>query len=108
MSLSLFVYSTPRKAVHPEPLALTRRDLPLAPVDHRRLQPALFEIAPEDSDHLDDGPVWACLFTQAVGRDADPAWAGPPGEFTGEKTNEHAAVPVRVYPGAIDIDGGKH
>ena len=34
---------------------------------------ALFEIAPEDSDRLDHGPVWARLFTQAVGRDPDPA-----------------------------------
>lgn len=36
---------------------------------------ALFGIAPEDSDRLDDGLVWAGLFTQAVGRDPDPAWA---------------------------------
>jgi hypothetical protein len=67
---------------------------------------ALFEVAPEDSDHLDDGPVWARLFIQAVGRDADPAWAGPLAEFTGEETNDHAAVPVRVYPSTIDIERG--
>jgi hypothetical protein len=62
---------------------------------------ALFEVAPEDSDHLDDGPVWARLFTQAVRRDPAPAWAGPLGEFIGEETNKHAAVPVRVNPSAI-------
>jgi hypothetical protein len=69
---------------------------------------ALFEVAPEDSDRLDDSPVWARLFTQAVGRDADPAWAGPLGEFTGEETNEHATVPVRVYPSNVDSNGGDH
>jgi hypothetical protein len=67
---------------------------------------ALFEVAPEDSERLDDGPVWARLFTQAVGRDADPAWAGSLGEFTGEETTEHATVPVRVYPSAIEIERG--
>jgi hypothetical protein len=43
---------------------------------------------------------------QAVGRDADPAWAGPLGEFTRAETNEHDSVPVRVYPSSIDMDGG--
>ena len=66
---------------------------------------ALFEVAPEDSDRLDDGPIWARLFTQAVGRDVDPAWAGSLGEFVGADT-EHAAVPVQVSPSAIDTDGG--
>jgi hypothetical protein len=32
---------------------------------------------------------------------ADGAVSGPLGEFTGEETNEHAGVPVRVYPSAI-------
>lgn len=59
---------------------------------------ALFEVAPQDSEQLEDGPVWARLFTQAVGRDAKPAWAGPLGEFVGDTTSEHATVPVRVYP----------
>jgi hypothetical protein len=67
----------------------------------------LFEVAPDEIDRLDDGPVWARLFTQAVGSDADPAWAGPLGEFTGKKTDEHAAVPVRVYPSSIDIERGE-
>jgi hypothetical protein len=52
--------------------------------------------------------VWARLFTQAVGRDAEPAWAGPLAEFTGEDVDNHASVPVSVYPSAIDTDGGKH
>ena len=42
---------------------------------------ALFEVALEDSDRLDDGPIWARLLTQAGGRDPDPAWSGPLGEF---------------------------
>jgi hypothetical protein len=67
---------------------------------------ALFEVAPDDSERLDDGPVWARLFTQAVGRDADPAWAGSLGEFVGEEATEHAAVPVRVYPSTIDVADG--
>jgi hypothetical protein len=66
---------------------------------------ALFEVAPEDSEHLDDGPVWARLFTQAVGRAPDPAWAGSLGEFVADETTEHADVPVQVYPSDIDIDG---
>lgn len=65
---------------------------------------ALFEVLPVDTDRLDDGPVWARLFTQAVGRDPEPAWAGPLGEFVGDD-GEHANVPVRVYPSTIDVDG---
>ncbi|WP_436903609.1 AAA domain-containing protein [Halovenus halobia] len=68
---------------------------------------ALFEVAPEDSERLDDGPVWARLFTQAVGRDAQPAWAGPLGEFVGDDETEHAAVPVQVYPSDIEAIGGE-
>ena len=34
---------------------------------------ALFEVAPEDSERLDNGPIWTRLFTQAVGRDPAPA-----------------------------------
>jgi superfamily I DNA and/or RNA helicase len=68
---------------------------------------ALFEVAPEDSDRLDDGPVWARLFTQAVGRDAAPAWAGPLGEFIGDDTADHAGVSVQVYPSDIDPNGGE-
>lgn len=67
---------------------------------------ALFEVAPEDSDRLNDGPVWARLFTQAVGRDPDPAWAGPLGEFIGDEHADHADVPVRVHPSDIHTDGG--
>jgi len=63
---------------------------------------ALFEIIPEDTERLDDGPVWTRLFTQAVGRDPEPAWAGPLGEFTPHPADEHADVPVRVYPSTID------
>jgi hypothetical protein len=68
---------------------------------------ALFEVAPADSDQLDDGPVWARLFTQAVGRNAPPAWTGSLGEFIGDKTTEQADVPVHVYPSNIDTDGGE-
>jgi hypothetical protein len=67
---------------------------------------ALFEVAPDDTERLDDGPVWSRLFTQAVGQDAEPTWDGPLGDFTGEETNEHAAVPVRVYPSAIEVERG--
>lgn len=37
---------------------------------------SLFEVVPEDSERLDHGPVWARLFTKAVGQDPDPAWSG--------------------------------
>ena len=67
---------------------------------------ALFEVAPQDSDRLDDGPVWTRLFTLAVGRDPPPAWAGPLGEFIGDNETEHATVPVQVYPSTVDPDGG--
>lgn len=63
---------------------------------------ALFEVAPDSSDNLDDGPVWARLFTQAVGRDVDPAWDGTLAAFTGTTGTEYATVPVSVYPSAID------
>ena len=66
----------------------------------------LFEVAPEDSERLNDGPVWARLFTQAIGRDADPAWTGPLGEFVGDDQTEYADVPVQVYPSDIGTDGG--
>jgi hypothetical protein len=68
---------------------------------------ALFEVAPEDSERLNDGPVWARLFTQAVGRDADPAWSGALGEFVGDDETEYAAVPVQVYPSDIEASGGE-
>ena len=47
---------------------------------------ALFGIAPEDSDQLSARPVWAHLFAQAVGRNTEPAWARPLGEFVGDET----------------------
>ena len=65
---------------------------------------ALFEVAPQDSERLDDGPVWARLFTQAVGADADPAWTGSLGEFIADSSHAHAGVPVRVYPSTIGTD----
>ncbi|RJX47696.1 AAA domain-containing protein [Halonotius pteroides] len=58
---------------------------------------ALFEVAPKDTEQLESGPVWARLFTQAVGRSPDPAWAGELAEFVGDPVDAHAAVPVRVY-----------
>ena len=63
---------------------------------------ALFEIVPESSDHLDDGPVWGRLFSQAVGRNGDPAWAGVLHEFVGNESAEHADVSVKVYPSNIE------
>ena len=69
---------------------------------------ALFEVAPQDSDRLNDGPIWARLFTQAAGPNPTPAWEGPLGEFTGNaETNgetEYASVPVQVYPSTITTD----
>ncbi len=67
---------------------------------------ALFEVVPEDSDRLDEGPIWGRLFTQAVGRDAEPTWSGPLDEFVGEEHADHADVPVQVYPSSIDASGG--
>jgi hypothetical protein len=69
---------------------------------------ALFEVAPADSEQLDNGPVWARLFTQAVGRKTAPAWTGTLGEFTSDDGAEHADVPVGVYPSTVDTDGGEH
>ena len=43
-----------------------------------------FKVAPQDSEPLDNDPVWARLFTQAVGSDPAPTWAGPLAEFVGE------------------------
>jgi hypothetical protein len=60
---------------------------------------SLFEVTPKESEQLANGPVWARLFTQAVGRDATPAWAGELTEFTDNPVDTHAAVPVSVYPG---------
>jgi hypothetical protein len=99
--------SDPAFARHEERFILNPRRL-LVAISRSRLltivvcSTALFEVVPEESNRLDDGPVWARLFTQAVGRDAEPVWAGPLGEFTGKETDEHAAVPVRVYPSTID------
>ena len=61
---------------------------------------ALFEVAPRDCDRLDHGPVWARLFTEAVGRDRQPTWEGHLAEFVGQvgqNSPPHATVPVRVY-----------
>ena len=58
---------------------------------------ALFEVAPKDTEQLANGPVWARLFTQAVGRDATPAWACSLDAFAPTGVNDYATVPVRVY-----------
>ena len=62
---------------------------------------ALFEVAPEDSDRLDEGPVWARLFAQTVGREATPAWTGTLAAFTHTAPNADGAIPVRVYPSSV-------
>ena len=66
---------------------------------------ALFEVVPGESERLEDGPVWARLFTQAVGRDPEPAWAGSLAAFTPGSAVEHADVPVRVYPSTVAAAG---
>ena len=66
----------------------------------------LFEVAPNDSERLNDGPVWARLVTQAVGRDPESAWAGSLGEFVGDDDADHATTPVQVYPSDIEISEG--
>lgn len=65
---------------------------------------ALFEVAPMDTEQLESGPVWARLFTTAVGQSPDPTWTGSLAEFTGSNTestgtkeNEYSSVPVNVY-----------
>lgn len=68
---------------------------------------ALFEVAPKNSEHLAYGPVWGRLFTEAVGRDPDPAWTGPLAEFVGDDDIAHDTVPVRVYPSSINDSGGE-
>jgi len=62
---------------------------------------ALFEVAPKESDDLENGPVWARLFTQAVGRNPDPTWEGDLDEFIGTSGDEYTDIPVRVYPSTI-------
>ncbi len=62
---------------------------------------ALFEVAPEDSDRLDEGPVWARLFAQTVGREATPAWTGTLDAFTHGAPDADGSVPVRVYPSSV-------
>ena len=59
---------------------------------------SLFEVAPEDSERLDHGPVWARLFTKAVGRASDPAWSGSLDQFVDADIEEYTTVPVSVHP----------
>ncbi len=63
---------------------------------------SLFEVAPEDSERLDHGPVWARLFTNAVGQDPDPAWSGSLDQFVDADSDEYATVPVSVYPNCTE------
>ncbi|MXR50443.1 hypothetical protein GRX03_02330 [Halovenus sp. WSH3] len=63
-------------------------------------------MAPQDSERLDDGPIWARLFTQAVGKDPEPVWTGSLGAFVADEIGDHADVPVQVYPSDIDADRG--
>ena len=58
---------------------------------------SLFEVAPKDTEQLESGPVWARLFTQAVGREPDPRWADTLGAFVPTPVEDYANVPVRVY-----------
>jgi hypothetical protein len=61
---------------------------------------SLFEVAPKDTEQLENGPVWARLFVQAVGRDPDPIWTGELAKFVSDPVDAHSTVPVRVYPSA--------
>lgn len=98
--------SDPEFARHEERFILNPRRL-LVAISRSRLltvvvcSTALFGVAPQDNDRLDDGPVWARLFTDAVGRTATPAWAGPLAEFTDTEATAHASVPVQVYPSTV-------
>jgi hypothetical protein len=58
---------------------------------------SLFEVAPKDTEQLESGPVWARLFTQAMGQDPSPAWTGELAEFVSDSVDTHATVPVQVY-----------
>ena len=62
----------------------------------------LFEVVPEDAGRLDDGPLWARLYTLIAGREHTPSWSGPLAEFTSSSPLEHAEVPVRVYPNSLN------
>jgi hypothetical protein len=66
---------------------------------------SLFEVAPKDSSELAGGPVWARLFSQAVGREATPAWEGSLAEFVGDSVAEHAERSVRVHPSSGLAEG---
>ena len=58
---------------------------------------ALFEVAPQTRDNIDNGPVWARLFTETIGETPDPTWAGSLAQFTGEESDEYSTIPVTVY-----------
>jgi len=58
---------------------------------------ALFEVAPRSRDNLSNGPVWARLFTEAMGESPDPTWTGSVAEFTGRIGTEHSDTSARVY-----------
>ena len=57
----------------------------------------LFEVAPQTRDNIDNGPVWARLFTETIGETPDPTWAGSLAQFTGEESDEYSTIPVTVY-----------
>jgi len=59
---------------------------------------ALFEVAPKESDDVENGPVWARLFTQAVGRNPTPTWVGDLDEFIGTPLARDGTISVCVYP----------
>jgi hypothetical protein len=67
---------------------------------------SLFEVVPKESEDLGHGPVWARLFTQSVGRDASPAWAGQLGEFISTPVDSDEGVQIRVYPSTSPRSGG--
>ena len=58
---------------------------------------ALFEVAPRSRDNLANGPVWARLFTEAMGESPAPTWTGSVAEFTERTETEHSHTPVRIY-----------
>lgn len=63
---------------------------------------------PADIERLKHSIVWAPLFAQTVGCDANPAWAGSFDELIDGDEAAYAAVSVQVYPSDIDTSGGEH
>lgn len=66
---------------------------------------ALFQVAPEDSEQLDEGLIWNRLFLLCAGQDPSPAWDGPLADFLTTSITDSQNLPdvqVAVYSSSGD------